>query len=304
MDATTSKKNKNIIILLFLLLLISSIGNIVFYKQKSTITQESKFTTEELDSVVNVKVKLERELKSTADELEKYKGISTKLDSLVSEANEKIKIQEKKIAELTKNAKNSKELTAQLQTEIENLKKLKDEYLEKIDELLMTNTQLNFQNLSLNITISNLQNQVNNLKGKVAIGEQLIADNIIVKPIKKNLFGKYTETTMAKKTKKLEICFDVLENKLIPPAQQKIFVRIMTPEGATIYEELAGSGNTNNPEFNVKMSYTMLEEIDYINERYNVCVEWEGTEKYKAGTYILILYTEKNKMGTTSFNLR
>lgn len=297
MESEKSNKNKNLIILLALLLLISFVGNIIFFNQKTTLKTESKIITEELDSVINTKAELVVALENTTNELQKYIGISVKLDSVIVEANDKIKAQENKIANLAKNAKNSKELTAQLQEEIASLKKLKEEYLDKIDELLISNAQLKSEKLALINTNTKLNE-------KVALGEQLIADNIKVKPIKKNLFGKYTQTAMANKTKKLEICYAVLANKLIKSGKQNIFIRIMNPDGVTIFDKSAGSGQTNNPEYNVIMDYTIIDYINYNNEKFNNCLEWDATYKYTRGTYIVNIYSENNLMGTATFSLK
>lgn len=297
MDSEKSNNNKNLIILLALLLLISFIGNIIFFNQKTTLKTESKIITEELDSVINTKAELTVTLQNTSNELQKYIGISVKLDSVIVEANDKIKAQENKIANLTKNAKNSKELTAQLQEEIASLKKLKEEYLDKIDDLLISNARLKSEKLALINTNTKLNE-------KLALGEQLIADNITVKPIKKNLFGKYTQTAMANKTKKLEICYAVLANKLVKSGEQKIFIRIMTPDGVTIIDKEAGSGQTNNPEYNIIMDYTVLDYINYKNDKFNNCLEWDATYKYSRGTYIVGIYSENNLMGTATFSLK
>ncbi len=293
----TTKTYKTIIGFLSLFLLISLIGNFYFFNQKITIKTESEAISSELETVMSAKLELANELKTTSNELKKYKGISSELDSLIEEANEKIKIRENKLAKMSKDAKNSKELIAQLQEDISSLTTFKEEYLEQIDELIMYNNQLNTQNIML--TANN-----NVLKKKVAIGEQLIADNIKIKPIKKNLFGKYTETAMAGKTEKIEICFDVLANKLAKAGEQKIFVKLMTPEGVTIFNEEAGSGQANNPEYNVMMDYTLAENIDYSNEKYNDCLEWNSNTVYREGTYIVNLYSENNKMGSTTFSLK
>ena len=109
---------------------------------------------------------------------------------------------------------------------------------------------------------------------------------------------------MANKTKKLEICYAVLANKLIKSGEQKIFIRIMNPEGVTIYNAAVGSGQANNPEYNVIMDYTFLDRIVYKNDKFNNCLEWNGTEKYIGGTYIVNIYSEENLMGTATFSLK
>jgi hypothetical protein len=293
----TKTTKTSIILLLTIFLLVSLTGNYVFYNQKTATKTDSESISKELDSVLNTKLELANKLKSTSNELRKYKGISSKLDSLIEEGNEKIKIRENKLAKMSKETKYSKELITQLQQEITELTALKEDYLEEIDELLMSNNRLHSQNLALLKTN-------NNLNQKIVLGKELIADNINIKPIKKNLFGKYTQTAMAGKTKKIEICFDVLANKLAKAGQQKIFVRLMSPEGLTIFNEEAGSGQTNNPEYDVMMEYTLAENIEYKNEKYIDCVEWNSNSEYMEGLYVVDLYSENNKMGSTTFSLK
>ncbi|MFH1320101.1 MAG: hypothetical protein ABII90_05535 [Bacteroidota bacterium] len=302
-EKQTNRKN-NIAVILGILLALSVIGNIFLMNKKSEIKTEMKYITKEMKPVIETTVMLEKELQATVTELEKYKGISARLDSVVDEANTKIKAQEAKITKLGQEAKSSKELTAQLQVEIDNLLKLKIEYLEKIDDLLMKNEKLKSQNLGLNKTIGGLQSEIRTLKGKIALGENLLADNMAIKPIKKNLVGNFTRTAMAKKTKKIEVCFDVLENKLAKKGKQTVYIKIITPEGVTILDKAAGSDKIERPESITDNLYTTYVNIVYANVKQNVCIEWIASQNYKAGTYFVELYTKQNKMGVASFALR
>ena len=104
MDKQEEEKsnNRNGLILL-LLLLLGSIGfNVYQYKNHTTTIINHG---NEIDSLTNVRIEVERELVSTTMELDKYRGIAGNLDSLLTDANGKIYNQEQRIRNLLKNEK-------------------------------------------------------------------------------------------------------------------------------------------------------------------------------------------------------
>lgn len=191
-----------------------------------------------------------------------------------------------------------------MQAEREKLQQLTDEYLEKIDNLLVENEGLKSRSMELNKSVSSLQREVTTLRAKVNLGAQLLADNIKVTPIKKNLWGKDAETAMAKKTRRVEVCFDVLENKIAKQGEVGVFMRIFTPNAQTIFDEAAGSGYLSDPAVNEPVQYTADQKINYKNAKQHVCMEWDAPVKYEPGTYLVELYTPGSKMGMASFTLR
>lgn len=290
--------------IMFFLLALSVAGNIYLFATYPSEPEESEMITTETEVAVNIAKELREELEMTSAELEKYKGISKDLDSVIVEANEELKVQENKIQQLAVSQKKAKEKVELLQMELADIQKLKEGYLDRIDDLLVQNDLLMSQNMTLTRTLQLMQHEVNDLKQKVNIGSHLLADNIEVKPIKKTLFGKYKPTTMSNRTKKLEISFDVLENKLVKSDEKKIFVRIISPDGNIIYDQEGRSGITINPVFENEMMYTFDDEFQYRNKKQKVTLEWDAPLAYEEGTYVVELYTSKNKMGVGSFTLR
>lgn len=244
------------------------------------------------------------DLENTLLELEKYRGMSSQLDNLLDEANQKISAQEAVIANLEKESKDAKSQNKQLQAEREKLRQLTDEYLEKIDNLIVENEGLRSRSMELNKSVSSLQREVTTLRAKVNLGEQLLADNIEVTPVKKNIWGKYTETAMAKKTRKVEVCFDVLENKIAKQGEVGVFMRIFAPDAQTVFDEAAGSGYLADAAEGRPVQYTADQKINYKNAKQHVCLEWDAPVKYEPGTYLVELYTPGSKMGMASFTLR
>ena len=125
---------------LLIILLIASLAlNAYLFTSKNTMQDDYKV---EKDSLITARVDVEKELTDTYTELNQYKGINSRLDSLLSEANGKVDEQKAKIDALIKREGNSKKLNKELQAELAELKKLRDQYLEKIDALLVENEQL------------------------------------------------------------------------------------------------------------------------------------------------------------------
>ena len=134
----SENKNKtNLILIIFLLL---SVGfNIYQYSAKNTIVTESK---NERDSLITARVDIEKELNETYSELNQYKGENARMDSLLSKANTDLQTYENKIASLLKSESNKDQLNKKLLEELKEIKKLRDQYLEKIDNLLAENSKL------------------------------------------------------------------------------------------------------------------------------------------------------------------
>jgi len=130
----TQEKNNTTKIILIIILLLSAVFNVYQWKNHTTtvITYDTK-----IDSMITVRVDLEREMATTNVELDKYRGISANLDTLLNEANHKMDVQEKKIRSLIAKEKDMNSLNKKLKVELEELRKMKDEYLEKLISLLL-----------------------------------------------------------------------------------------------------------------------------------------------------------------------
>jgi len=93
---------------------------------------------EKRENTVNVaQLNIEKGLNDTRTELNNYKGMNSQLDSLLSDANKKIDAQDSRIKKLSKTEKSASELNNKLKGELDELRKMREEYLSKIDSLLV-----------------------------------------------------------------------------------------------------------------------------------------------------------------------
>ncbi len=283
MENIKSATNRGLLILLIL----SLAGNVIQW-----FTGSSKISKLEKQNEVLVQTRLdvEKELDATRDELNRYKGDNARIDSLLLEANNKLDEQQTRIEELTRKEKNLTALNRKLKKELEELQKLRQQYLEKIDQLLVENERLRKEKEELTSTVENISR---NLELTVNMASVLKAEYVKVKAYKRKAGKKYSETVMARRTNKLEVCFTVLDNKIARAGEKPVYLRIVEPGGKTMGSRSEGSGTFVPAGSNEEILYTASTTINYANNRQDVCMNWEENERiFTAGTYLIEVYID------------
>jgi hypothetical protein len=303
MESHESHKTSNTALYIVLaILILSVIGNIYLF---SASKKKEKNLGSRIDSLVTVRVNLQQELTSASNEITQYKGVNARLDSVVNEANSKIALQEEKINEMIRKEGNFTRLNKKLQGELEELKKLREEYLEKIDGLVAENQQLKQRNDSLNTTVSTLNEAKTSLEQKVSTASRLKIEYINVNTFKKKGDDKFLVTSMAKKTDKVIVCFSVLDNKVAEKGDHKVFIRIQTPDGKTLGDRSQGSKEFKNKDTGEDMLYTMEKVITYNNEAKNMCAGYSDDSKtFIPGKYNVEFYVDGMLTNKTNFELK
>lgn len=294
----SDNKNKSNLLLIILLLL--SVGfNIYQYSAKNTIISESK---NERDSLITARVDIEKELNETYSELNQYKGENARMDSLLSIANTDLQSYENKIASLLKSESNKDQLNKKLLEELKEIKKLRDQYLEKIDNLLAENSRLKKDNSDLNTKVEQISKDLQNTVNTASI---LRVEYLNISSFKKKFNDKYAPTLLAKRTNKFDICFTVLENKIAKSGTRTVYLRLISPNGKVIGDRTQGSGSFNDVKSNSQMQFTLSKSLDYTNANANICMTWESVgEKYDVGIYTAEIYIDGVFSSSKTLELR
>ena len=293
-------ENKNKSNLLLIILLLLSVGfNIYQYSSKNTIISESK---NERDSLITARVDIEKELNETYSELNQYKGENARMDSLLSIANTDLQSYENKIASLLKSESNKEQLNKKLLEELKEIKKLRDQYLEKIDNLLAENSRLKKDNSDLNTKVEQISKDLQNTVNTASI---LRVEYLNISSFKKKFNDKYAPTLLAKRTNKFDICFTVLENKIAKSGTRTVYLRLISPNGKVIGDRTQGSGSFNDVKSNSQMQFTLSKSLDYTNANANICMTWESVgEKYDVGIYTAEIYIDGVFSSSKTLELR
>ncbi|MBT8195571.1 MAG: hypothetical protein KJO64_04045 [Bacteroidia bacterium] len=298
MEPVKAKKSNSSIIWI-LLLALSLIGTFLLWKDNKGNVE---YYETKMDSLVTARVEIEKELGETYAELNKYKGINSELDSLLVDANAAVDAQQQRIAALIRKERNSNGLNSKLKAEIAELKKLRNEYLERVDQLLVANETLKKENVKLS---ANVESLTKNLESTVSRASQLRAEYIKVSSYKRRSNGKYVETALSRKTDKLEICFSVLENEITPAGPKNVYLRVIEPGGKTLGARSAGSSSFTPIGSSEEILFTNSTILDYQNTMEDICMVWEDEgSTFIAGTYVTEIYIDGNFGGSGKVVLR
>lgn len=283
----------------WILLALSLIGNVVQWRSNVSTVESYEIKT---DSLVSARVDVEKELDATKEELNKYQGINARLDSLLLEANNEIDAQKVKINRITKSEKNSQVLNKKLQAELEEVKKMRDQYLEKIDQLLVENENLKKEKQELTSTVESLSK---NLETTVNTASVLKSEYMKVRAYRKRSSGKYTETAMAKRTNKMDVCFTMLENNIAKAGEKNVYLRIVEPGGKVMGSKGEGSSTFKMATGGEDVMYSSTTKVDYKNAKQDVCMNWEEQERiFAPGTYVIEVYVDGSLSSATSYVLK
>ena len=280
-------------------LLLSLAFNIYQWSDNSSVEESYALR---VDSLITATVDVERELNDTYVELNQYKGINTKLDSLLVKANNEIDIQKDRIKTLMRKEEGQEGLTMKLSAEMRELKKLRDNYLEQIDSLLVENEQLKKDKTDLTTTVETLSK---NLQTTVNTASVLKSEYFKATAYRKRSNDKYLETAMAKRTNKLEACFTLLENEIAEAGQKTIYLRIIEPGGKILGNRSEGSSTFRKSGTEEDLLYTASANIEYNNQKSDQCIAWEDDQSnFTSGTYLLEVYVDGSLSGSGSVSLR
>ena len=282
-----------------ILLILSVLLNVYQWQNHSTSVNMYE---QKVDTLVVERVNVEKELSDARAELEKYRGISANLDSLLNEAQAKIDEQSKKIKAIGAKEKNMRTMNAQIQQQLADLRILRDDYLGRIDSLLMVNKQLVTDKEQLsgqNITLSK------SLENTVATASVLKSEYIKVNSFKRKGNGKYVETALAKRTHKLEVCFDILDNQISKQGDKIVYLKITEPGGKPIGNRSTGSSSFKTSA-GEEVLFASSSNINFTGAKQSLCMNYEEQEdkKFAPGTYKVEIYIDGNLSGAGSCMLR
>lgn len=303
------KKHRLIIIIQSALniLLLALLGFFIFNYSKT----DKKLLVKEVELFQSdsTKMVLDNILKLTELELTEYKGKNAQLDQFLSEKNDSLQEFADRIEALLIKGKLTREELAAVNDELDELRYYKRKYMGQIDSLSTVITSLNVENKALRSDIKtqhrkneDLSMDITRLNNKVAIGAKLVTQNMLVTGIKLRSNGKEKETMKVRLIDQLKVTFGLSENYVSEKGNKDIFLKVIGPDGATIYNELAGSGTFTYQ--NEESLYSAKKTIDFNQEAISVSFYWNKGSEFIKGTYKAELYCEGFRIGSSEFELK
>jgi cell division protein ZapB len=293
--------SRKILLTIFIIVLIALNGVLLYLNIKNKEESQQK------DVVIQAK---DAELDANTLKLD---SISRQLDLRITEVQRlggdvesltkaKEDLEKDKVALRNASASERRRLMEKV-TDYETLLTAKDEEIAKLktvnQELFTENTTLKTKANQLNENISAIERDKQVLAEKVAIAAALKTENLAINAINEKGKERDGGSYKARQLDKIKVSFNLAENKVAEVAAKDIYMRLIEPDGAALFD-LATGGGTFLVE-GKEAFYTAKKEILFDNTRQNVTFVYDKGNPYKEGKHIVELYADGYMIGQGSF---
>lgn len=281
---------------------------------------ESKQTSANQQEVIETKVI------ELADTRVKLDSITTQLESQIAEVTKL----GGDVAELEKAKLALEKDKKELNSRYASLENIKDNYAEKIKNYELILIAKEAELVQLREENSHLTNENSTLKteksGLVKSVEEARAQNREVSSINRILTEKVTRAAAlkaesikilgvndkgkefednryrSKKLGKIKISIQLSKNDLTEKGKKTVLVRILDPDGYTLFDTDLGSGNFEHN--GQDLAFTIKRDFTFDNENPHADFYFDRGAPYRAGKYTVELFAEGFKIGTGGFEVK
>lgn len=294
-------QNANSRATLFFLLALLVGTNLFWFMRESS--QQDKIQKEQ-----NLLTESEKLRTGLISELQAQKGDNTDLNRVIDQKIDDIQTKSRSIDSLIRVGKATEEDLKKVRALMANLTKEKNAYLAQINELNQENSKLKGENTLLSQNLSEEKERSQKLTAensflyeKIQRGAILASNKTIASAIRFRRNGKEDAVSKSKNVEKIKICFNLLPNSVANHGNKLVHVRIISPDGTTVYDEGSGSGKFS---FEGKETlYSFTKTVPYFGNEVEECGYFNKTNFLGPGKYSVELYCEGYRIGSTTFSL-
>ncbi len=279
-----NKNSSNLLLWIIIILFGLSIIYLVWDKIKTQ--KQFKQTILKLEQTAEEKDSLQVELEQMYVQ---YDNLKTNNDSL----NAKLNRQKQKIAQLISELRHVKasdqQKIQQLKQQVVLLKNIMKSYIRQIDSLYRKNQILVAENQKIKhqYTIvltekQNLQQVTDSLQKTVKLAQQLEARNESFLALNKH----DRKTRRIRRTRKFQVCFTILANKVAKKGEKTIYLRIAQPNGEILINDHSSTFTYQGKE----IFYSSARKINYQGKDTNVCIYYLNNTKLPPGKYTAFVF--------------
>lgn len=304
--------NSRVLLWVALVLVLLGINGVLFYLNQQKGTQNEALTTEvkAKDSKLQEQIKqyeaLKADFERQSQELQALGLSNDSLTAKIASVNADLlrlrsfKAGSFSIAQQNLFKQRALNLETQLRKKDDDIAQLKQD-----NETLYTETAtLKQKQNKLTDTISTMARTNQELADKVGVASRLLSENIKVAIITSNNKEKNDDQDefKAKRVEKLKVTCNLARNDVSPKETKAIYMRILEPDGAALYNLSTGGGT-----FTVEGQeafYTQKQDVVYDNTRQRLEFVYAKGAEYKKGLHTVELYESGQLMGKTTFTLK
>jgi hypothetical protein len=267
--------------------------------QLNKTTTELKSTSEDLEELQL----LEAELR---DNLAEKTGQNAQLDSIIGIRDAELQA---KVAEIRKMLKSGKLTASKAKSEIANLRSEIKALTDEIERLSKENQYLKDENYVIQKQVEAEQGKVaemvvvnTELTKQVAVGSRIFFKAFDVLPLRDAVFGDFKTTDKISKLDKIDVNYVLANNDLASKGEKTLYFQVITPNKSTLHNSSAGSG-TFNFDGSERM-FTVKKVVNFQNANEKGSLSIPKTDGMTAGKYILNVFSDDHKMGSSEFTLK
>ena len=306
------QNNSRVLLWVALVLVLLGINGVLFYLNTQKKTENEQLTTQvqAKDTKLIAQIKEYEDLKANyerqSEDLQKLGLSNDSLQARIAGINaDLLKLRSFKagsfsIAEQRRFKQRALNLESQLKAKDDQIAELR-----KSNENLYTETTtLKQRQNKLTDTISTIAKTNRELSDKVSVASRLQADNIHVSVLTKRDKEKNDdkEEFKAKRVDRVKVTFNLARNDVSPKETKQIYLRILEPDGAALYNLSTGGGT-----FSVdgqEAFYTQKQDVVFDNTKQPLQFIYAKGGDYKIGQHTVELYEGGALMGKTNFTLK
>jgi hypothetical protein len=282
--------------IIFVFIIISLVSSLFFQKEQMQKQMDIKI------QFVEEKNQLRDELDDLIDEhdnlLEEYSGLGDQLqvqDSIIKQ----------QISDIRGLLRKENDLKL-AREKIDRLKEIAKRYIADIDSLLVLNQKLTKQkdsvirvNKDINWKNYKLNKQNIELEKKVSEGSILEISDLNVTTFRYRKSGRLVETSSAKKTQIIQVCFLVLQNTIAKKEIKNYYLQIIDPNSTVI-----SSDSIKYDIDSTTFLFTKKDSLFYDNSEQSICLDWQRVNILQDGIYKVHLYVDERLSAKTAFRLK
>lgn len=247
----------------------------------------------ELDSLVLLHVQVKEEYGELSDSL-------SGMDSLF-QAN----------AKEIKNLLNYKWEFYKVKKKLDKLQVVAQTYVRRMDSIVVVNEVLTQENLEMHEEIKIERRKIKSLEKERGVLEEKVDEASVLStyslqgtPVHVKGSGKESETDKINRVKRINVCFTLSENSIVPAGEKTLYVRIANPDKEIL---IAGRGDKYLFEHQgEELQFSLKKNINYQNEAIEICLKYNlrDSQEVQAGLYHVDVFDGDNNIGHTTFSLR
>lgn len=305
-------------VLVAVLAITSGILGYLLFDSKTAIKNQTEVINQKVEELASARVRLDSIGSQLDAKIAQIKVLGGNVESLEAAKRqlESDKIQLKKVNSFSKQKYDVKiadfvTLLAAKDAELGQLKKENVELVAKNKDLFSQNGTLTNENMGLKTSKQQLADSVDDayrrnreLTAKVTRASALQAQFVQVLALSDKNKERDGGVYRASKVDKIKVIFQLQPNPIAKQDIKTIFMRVMDPDGAVLYDSGVGSGNFDM--FGKESTYTAKTDVQFVNTGQGVEIIYgRGSAiQYREGHYKIELFSEGFKIGDGSFDIK